>query len=67
MEHLPLEKKKRIALLGTVIGGIILVAVYVLIQISQNEEQREGAPRAPFKELYTTLIDTTQHYFSREE
>ena len=67
MEYLSLEKKKRIALVATVIAGIILVGIYILIQMNQNKKNIEDTPRAPFKELYTTLIETTQQYFSSEK
>jgi hypothetical protein len=66
MEHLSLEKKKRIALIATTIIGLILVGTYILIILSK-EERVENTPRALFKEFYTTLIDTTQQYFSREK
>ena len=67
MEHLSLEKKKRIALFGTIVAGVILVGVFVLIQISKQRISENQSPRAPFKELYTTLKDTTQQYFTKEK
>lgn len=67
MEHLSLEKKKRIALVATTVVGLILIGVYILTLISNKEQKTENTSRAPFKELYTTLIDTTQQYFSPEK
>lgn len=67
MQHFSIEKKKRIALVATIIIGVILIGVYILILISNKEQKTENPPRAPFKELYTTLIDTTQQYFSPEK
>lgn len=67
MEHFSVEKKKRIALVATIIIGVILIGVYILILTSRNATKTESTSGSPFKELYTTLIDTTQQYFSPEK
>jgi hypothetical protein len=67
MDNATLKKKKQIALIGTVLSGFILLAVFLFLQFSKETSSEIERSRAPFKELYTTLLDTTQQYFLREK
>ncbi len=64
--NIPVEKKKKIALVSTIASGIVLLILFVFLQTKEVSKGERSEQRASFQELYTTLVETTQQHFSRE-